>query len=263
MEDEETKEWLSCNMQAVDLEQPNNDKGGWGKFAIITIHDVTPYFFDKIHRAADALSQLGISFNLAVIPWFMQKQEYDLRNNIEWLKSVLQYRQPVTLHGLYHEDESGKIEDFHNFDFNRALKDIREGLQVFSDAGLRTSTFMPPAWTVNVNTINAILQLGLSAAEADEEVLLLKNKLRLQGGVLNWDQGSVERNTLFLKRNRQRFREKLMKGSQMVRLAIHPKDPEKALGDQEEMIQTLKDESYDFVTYEELMTRFSELIKHN
>jgi predicted deacetylase len=262
VEDTETKEWLSRNMVTVELEQTSKDNTDEGKFALITIHDVTPYFSDRVLRASYSLSQLGMSFNLAIIPRFMQKHEYDLRNNIEWLKEVFQYEQPAALHGLYHEDRNGKIEDFHNFDFNRALKDMRDGLEVFYKAGLRTDIFVPPAWAVNKNTIEATLQLGLTMAETDQEILLLKNKTRLSAGVLNWDQGPDERNRQFLKINKQLFKDKLMKNSKMVRLAIHPKDPEEALNDQKEMIQALKDTDYDFITYEELNTIFDEL-KHN
>jgi predicted deacetylase len=262
VEDTETKEWLSRNMVTVELEQTSKDNTDKGKFALVTIHDVTPYFSDKVLRASDSLSQLEMSFNLAIIPRFMQKQEYDLRKNIEWLKEVFQYEQSAALHGLYHEDQNGKIEDFHNFDFNRALKDMRDGLEVFYKAGLRTDIFVPPAWAVNKNTIEATLQLGLTMAETDQEILLLKNKTRLSAGVLNWDQGSDERNRQFLKINKQLFKDKLMKNSKMVRLAIHPKDPEEALNDQKEMIQALKDTDYDFITYEGLNTIFDEL-KHN
>jgi predicted deacetylase len=262
VEDTETKEWLSRNMVTFELEQTNKANTDNGKFALITIHDVTPHFSDRVLRAGDSLSQLGMSFNLAIIPRFMQKQEYDLRNNIEWLKEDFHYEQPSALHGLYHEDQNGKIEDFHNFDFNRALNDMRDGLEIFSKAGLRTDIFVPPAWAVNKNTIDATLQLGLTMAETDEEILLLKNKTRLSAGVLNWDQGSDERNRLFLKINKQLFKDKLIKNSKMVRIAIHPKDPEEALNDQKEMIQALKDRDYEFITYEGLNTIFDE-VKHN
>jgi predicted deacetylase len=206
VEDTETKEWLNRNMVTVELEQTNEDSTDNGKFALITVHDVTPHFSDRVLRAGSILSQLGISFNLAIVPRFMQKQEYDLQNNIEWLKEVFQYEQPSALHGLYHEDQNGKIEDFHNFDFNRALNDMRQGLEIFSKVGLRTDIFVPPAWAVNKNTIDATFQLGLTMAETDQEILLLKNKTRLSAGVLNWDQGSDERNKLFLKKNKRLLR---------------------------------------------------------
>jgi hypothetical protein len=90
----------------------------------------------------------------------------------------------------------------------------------------------------------------------------LKNKTRLSAGVLNWDQGSDGRNKLFLKKNKQLFKDKLIKNGKMVRIAIHPKDPEEALSDQKEMIQALKDRDYEFITYEGLNIIFGEF-KHN
>lgn len=43
-----------------------------------------------------------------------------------------------------------------------------------------------------------------------------------------------------------------MANTQMVRIAIHPKDSENALQDQKEMINGLKDINYNFLTYNDI-----------
>lgn len=270
MEDSETKEWLNQNMHLFEAEHPDGKTESQfdsdpvkSRCAVITIHDITPRYSDRIARAANTLLELGVPFNLAIIPRFMGKKEFELQNNIDWLKSINGYEQPMALHGLYHEDENGNIENYHNFDYHKALRDMREGLNIFARVGLKTDIFIPPAWKVNVDTIKAALNLELPIAETDEELLLLMNKTRLRGGVLNWDQGSPERNKQFLKLNKQYFKEKISSNSHMIRLAIHPKDPVDALDDQREMVQILQEKGYEFIRYNELITRFGQIKSHN
>jgi hypothetical protein len=52
------------------------------------------------------------------------------------------------------------------------------------------------------------------------------------------------------------YRNKVMCNTQMVRIAIHPKDHEHALSDQKEMIQGLKDVNYTFLRYEDVERLF-------
>jgi hypothetical protein len=47
-----------------------------------------------------------------------------------------------------------------------------------------------------------------------------------------------------------------MDNSQMIRMAIHPRDPEEALDDQKEMIHGLKDVNYNFLTYNDIAKLF-------
>ena len=73
--------------------------------------------------------------------------------------------------------------------------------------------------------------------------------------VLNWDQyGSPQKNKQYLTKNKQLYRLKVIQGnSQLIRIAIHPRDPEEALHDQIEMIQGLKDMNYSFLGYGEMI----------
>ncbi len=47
-----------------------------------------------------------------------------------------------------------------------------------------------------------------------------------------------------------------MGNTQMVRIAIHPKDEKQALADQKEMIQGLQDINYTFLHYGEIVRLF-------
>jgi predicted deacetylase len=228
-------------------------------FAIVTIHDVAPEYSEKISRVADQLEKLDIHYNLAIIPYLKKRKDNLISRNPEFVKKVLGYEQEVALHGNYHETDDGKIEDFHSFSIEEAKKHLQSAISVLKEAGMsNTTVFVPPTWAINKPTIDDLIELGFKLVEGKEEILIIidgKNTKKLHAGVLNWDQaGSPEKNKEYLTKNKQLFRlEVMQKNSRLVRIAIHPKDPEEALEDQIEIIQSLKDMNYSFLNYGEMI----------
>jgi predicted deacetylase len=228
-------------------------------FAIVTIHDVAPEYSEKISRVADQLEKLDIHYNLAIIPYLKKRKDNLISRNPEFVKKVLGYEQEVALHGNYHETDDGKIEDFHSFSIEEAKKHLQSAINVLKEAGMsNTTVFVPPTWAINKPTIDDLIELGFKLVEGKEEILIIidcKNTKKLHAGVLNWDQaGSPEKNKEYLTKNKQLFRlEVMQKNSRLVRIAIHPKDPEEALQDQIEIIQSLKDMNYSFLNYGEMI----------
>jgi predicted deacetylase len=227
-------------------------------FAIVTIHDVAPEYSEKISRVADQLEKLDINYNLAIIPYLKKRKDNLISRNPDFVKKVLGYEQEVALHGNYHETDDGKIEDFHTFSVEEAKKHLQSAINVLKEAGIsNTTVFVPPTWAINKPTIDDLIELGFKLVEGKEEVLVIdsENTKKLHAGVLNWDQaGSPEKNKEYLTKNKQLFRlEVMQKNSRLVRIAIHPKDPEEALQDQIEMIQSLKDMNYSFLNYGEMI----------
>jgi predicted deacetylase len=252
MKDIVTEYWLNYKMAAIEFGDKPNDHALKSKFAIVTIHDANPAYSDKISRAINELNKLNIPYNFAIIPHFRKKQENDITKNTEWIEQILNYGQPVALHGLYHEDENGKIEDFHNLDFKCAQEELKKGIEIFDKAEIKTDVFIPPTWAINKYTIDALISLGFNIVETESEIVLLNKNTRLHTDILNWDQGLPQANQLFLGINKRRYKEKVMANTQMVRIAIHPKDSENALQDQKEMINGLKDINYNFLTYNDI-----------
>jgi len=101
-----------------------------------------------------------------------------------------------------------------------------------------------------------LIELGFSIVETEEEIIILNKNTRLKTSILNWDQGSKELNRTLLDINKRSYRDKVIGNTQMVRIAIHPKDHEKALIDQKEMIQGLKDVNYTFLWYKDVERLF-------
>ena len=249
--------WLNYKLSTVELDTPHNRMHALkSKFAAVTIHDVSPAFGTRIARAADALAQLEIPFGLAVIPRFRGEQENDISNNEKWLGKILAYGQDIILHGLNHEDKAGKVEDFHNFSYEQATDHLKHGREIFAKAGINTDHFIPPTWAVNKRSLDALTAMGFSFIETDQEILLPRKYTRLHTEIINWDGGSPKMNALLVPINRRAYRNKVMHNCQLIRIAIHPKDDNRALDDQVEMIKGLKQANYNFLRYNDVVTLF-------
>ena len=72
--------------------------------------------------------------------------------------------------------------------------------------------------------------------------------------VLNWDScGNPKGNIINIERNRKRFKSLIKEKPEIIRIALHPRDPCVALDDQKKMIAQIKNCGYRFLTYSELV----------
>ena len=79
--------------------------------AVVTIHDACPFFSKKIFKFADELERLGIKYNIALVPFFYEKQ--DLPRFPEFVDKIKSYKEcEIALHGLYHERKNGGFDAF-------------------------------------------------------------------------------------------------------------------------------------------------------
>jgi hypothetical protein len=104
--------------------------------------------------------------------------------------------------------------------------------------------------------MDALKECNLNIIETEEEILVMTKNVRLHSNLLNWDQGSKEVDRIFLRINKALYKKKIMGNTQLVRIAIHPKDPPQALADQTEMIEGLKDINYNFLWYGDIEKLF-------
>ena len=122
----------------------------------------------------------------------------------------------------------------------------------------------PPAWKLNYSSMKVLERLGFKLAEEQEEYLLLLSqqeykKIKLPK-VLNWDStGFPEKNIVNIARDERAFKSEIEKRPQIIRIALHPRDPAEAIKDQKQMISILKDSGYEIPTYTELLPKLEEL----
>ena len=239
------------------------------KLAIITIHDVYPLYSEKIRKISDELNKLNIKYNLSIVPYYNKK--YNLKDNAAFCDQVFSLLQSgnnnnnnveLTLHGLYHEVD-GKLEDFDTESKEEEKEEIQQGLDILSSCKLpRPSTFIPPAWHLSRQAIEALKELNFNISESMTELDFIQvGKKYLLQPVMNWDEyGNKDKNKEMLNQNKQMFYARFFnvdgKTYGLFRIAIHPPhDPDEALADQIEMIKYLKEkESYQFIKYQDLLS---------
>jgi predicted deacetylase len=232
------------------------------KIGIITIHDVNPSCSQKLQTITDKLGNLKVKYNLSIVPFYNKK--YNVKGDAAFCNQISSLCQldtvELTLHGLYHQLD-GKIEDFDSQSKEQERKEIQQGLDILSSAKLPTpSTFIPPAWHLSRQAIQALKDLKFDTAESMSDLeFIQKGKKYLLSPVLNWDKsGDKEKNKETLNQNKTEFYTHLFnidgESYGLFRMAIHPPhDPDEALADQTEMIKFLKEkEDYKFVNYADL-----------
>jgi predicted deacetylase len=236
------------------------------KLAIITIHDVNPSHSEEIQRVTEQLNKLNVKYNLSIVPYYGKK--YRLENHIDFCKQICSLLKStennveLTLHGLYHQVDA-KIEDFDTESKEQEKQEIQEGLDILSAANLpRPSMFIPPAWHLSRQCIEALKELNFSISESMTDIeFIQKGKKYILHPVMNWDQqGDKEKNRQTLQQNKEMFYKRIFnvnngKTNGLFRMAIHPPhDPDEALQDQVEMIKYIKEkEGYELIKYSDLL----------
>jgi hypothetical protein len=96
-----------------------------------------------------------------------------------------------------------------------------------------------------------------------EEFILLSDKAFRKikvPKVLNWDStGYPEKNIVNVGKDERHFKLLMEEEPQIIRIALHPRDPHQALKEQNEMICELKDKGYRMLTYMELISKLQEV----
>src|ERR671924_2145107 len=234
------------------------------RLGVVTIHDACPAFSKKIFESADELEKLNIKFNIALIPFFNEKQ--DLHRFPEFVDKIKSYNNcQIVLHGLYHELKNRQFDNFHETTEADAEEQIRAGIEIFHEIGIETNVFIPPAWKLNNSSIKVLEKLGFKLAEEQEEYLLLLSQQQFKEiklpKVLNWDStGYPEKNVVNVGRDERSFKLEMKEKLEIIRIALHPRDPPQALEDQKQMISTLKDRGYKIPTYTALIPKLEELV---
>src|ERR1051326_6730336 len=152
---------MSDSLEQQQQQQPQTRLG------VVTIHDACPAFSTKIFELADELERLDIKFNIALVPFFNEKQ--DLPRFPEFVDKIKSYKVcEIALHGLYHERKNGRFDDFHTITKATAEEEIRAGLEIFREIGINPTVFIPPAWKLSNSSIEVLEKLRFCLAETQE-----------------------------------------------------------------------------------------------
>ena len=168
------------------------------KLAIITVHDVNPSHSEKILKTSYELNKLKIKYNLSIVPYYRKK--YNLKDCVGFCDKISSLLQSgnveLTLHGLYHQID-GKFDDFDTESKEEEKEEIQKGLDILLAARLpRPSMFIPPAWHLSRQCIEALKELNFNISESMTELDFIQaDKKYILHPVMNWDQqGDKEKN---------------------------------------------------------------------
>ena len=92
MKDVVTSYWFNYKMATIDMGDKPFEQAKEHilktKYSIVTIHDVSVQYTEKILRIADQLEKRSIPFNFAVIPCYNEVKTNDVRNNPEFIDTI-------------------------------------------------------------------------------------------------------------------------------------------------------------------------------
>jgi predicted deacetylase len=230
--------------------------------AIVTLHDACPSFASRTFKITTELEKLEIKYNIALVPFFNGEQ--DLPRFSKFVEEIKYCRAQIALHGLYHETRRRQIDNFGTSTKATAEQEIRAGLHIFQEVGIDPTVFIPPCWQLNINSIKTLVKLKFRLTEIQEKLILIFQRTFKKipvPKVLNWDScADPEKNIVNIGRNRRRFELLHKQKIEIIRIALHPRDPFEALEDQKNMISRLKDQGYQFVTYSEIIPKLQKYL---
>jgi predicted deacetylase len=226
---------------------------------IVTIHDACPASSRRIFKFTAELENLGVNYNIAVIPFFNEKQ--DLPSFPKFVEQIKKCKGEIALHGLYHEKANGQLDDFHTRTRAVTEVEIRAALEIFNRVGIDSNVFVPPRWKLNRASIKVLEKLDFKLAEIQEKFILIGprefRKIAV-AKVLSWDSyGDREKNIVNIDKNMRHFRRLINHNENLVRIALHPNDPTRSLEDQKEMILELQNHGYKTLRYSQLIRTIS------
>src|SRR3989441_830363 len=222
-------------------------------FAIVTIHDACPAFSKKIFTFTDQLENLGIDYNIGLVPFFREKE--DLPRFPNFIKQIKNCKGEIALHGLYHEKRNSQHDDFQIRSTAIVEVEIRAGHEIFYESGISNpNVFIPPSWRLNPYSTKVLKKLRFKLAEIQEKSTLFSPKKKFKKvkvpKVLSWDScADPKRNIVNIGKNRRHFKQLIEDKVNIIRIALHPRDPVHALNDQIKMIIQLKEQGYEIVKY--------------
>lgn len=230
--------------------------------AVITLHDAAPALSKRIFEYMNEFDNLEINYNVGLVPYYHHTE--DLPRFPEFVDKLKSYKRcEIVLHGLYHEDRNGQMDDFHAKPKATTEEELRAALEILEQVGIKTSVFIPPQWKLSKSSAEVLEKLRFILAEMQEEYFLLSHKpikkIKVPK-VLSWDlTGHPDQNIVRIPTEERRF--KCLDDTQerkMIRIAPHPRDPHRALKDQLEMICELKDQGYTITLYSDLIQKLQD-----
>lgn len=137
------------------------------RFAILEIHDVSPYYRDEFLEIVSLLKGLGLNkFSLLIVPYFWEK--YPLNDDLDFVKELKSLNAEPLLHGFTHLGKTSFIGnlwtknegEFYYLNESETCQRVYQGQVLLCRLGFNCDFFVPPAWIGNPFLDSILKKLG-------------------------------------------------------------------------------------------------------
>ena len=212
------------------------------KNIVITVHDVSPKYMDEIKVIFKYLERIGVKEKvILVVPDFDKRYDIISDNFIELIKE--QENSEIALHGLHHS-----VYEFLFMTKKNAKNALTWGKQLLSRSfNTVPSGFVAPMWLQSYGSIKGVKESGFTYTALFTKVIFFNSK-KFYSIPTNFDWGSMTLNRLSMRINKAILK---TKKSGIIRFAIHPKDVENGLIEEEiTILKSLINKGWKPITYE-------------
>ncbi|MGQ4910670.1 MAG: DUF2334 domain-containing protein [Candidatus Thorarchaeota archaeon] len=140
--------------------------------ALLSLHDVTPFFEDDVVTTIDRLSDIGISgLTLLVTPFYHLKKTNVFERGSMFSEYLLSLDLEIALHGYSHITKSGSASEFARLTTEQATRRMKKSLTMFLRAFDRKPTgFVPPLWSAPPRVDRVARSLGFKYTVREDSV---------------------------------------------------------------------------------------------
>lgn len=217
------------------------------KYAVISVHDLAPYYHNELKEIFEALDRLEIMHRShLVVPDFAH--QYLISKFPDFNQMVLDEKAKgaeISLHGIHHE-----YAEFYRNDADTVVQNMHKAYQIFVD----TYNFVPPGfvapqWLQRKESLQCVREMNFEYTETLSAFMPRDGKKR-HAFPYNYDWGIVWIDHVISAMNRLRLATNMRS---LIRVALHPMDVRNHLLPKAvRHIEILKANGWEFVTAQDL-----------
>ena len=197
-------------------------------YALIEIHDVSPFYKREVYQAVEFLQRLKIEkFSLLVIPNHME--EYPLYKHQDFVGFLKALGQEIVLHGYSHKAKV-KLSDilytygegeFGEGGIEETYQKIEKALDIFEALSFTAKFFVPPAWISNPWLEDVLSAFGFRAVGYRDFIKDLQSEEKMPSPSITFSNRPV---LSFLSLMAVPTLLKLYRRAKVLRLSLHTRD---------------------------------------
>lgn len=218
------------------------------KKIVVTVHDITPYFYGECLTIFNKLDELGVhQRTLLITPNYAGKSPIDSDERfIVMMETERKKGAELALHGFSHRNF-----EFYKKDYIEAKKSLQQGMGMFKNAfGFLPKGFVAPQWFQSKGSLKAVEELGFNYTAVLRTIKYFNGK-KYKTFPLNFDWGNSFLSKIIAAGNvfTASFRRK-----GLIRFAVHPMDIPNGVFDKEmKILEKLITDGWKPLSYENLI----------